>query len=409
MRPIQITAFVLFLLLSNGVKGKRSDKPYRWKKSMKEHKNGGIKRRDIEKTLVFTYTRKYNRECDCLKSLPTHVKFVHPEEMNSHQLLSRSDWEQLKENSGELSKNEEKKSILQLGLFLGSVSKRGAFLVVNELNHTICDDYFGDRTAVALCQLNGFRTGYRATRSASNCYHDSGKHSDEESSKAGGSNFDMELDRYKCFAKLYAGYRPYHGTGKQVLNLTTTDQCTVQKNSANDMPCSLNQAAAVFCHDNTGPYLQFYDMKLRTGALRFYITFQVRYVKNGRISEYFQDSLKSLKVMPRRPDFSASMCGEKVGIDFHATKDMGHGKHLTILGSFIKKCDECVRILFKNIPIIDDDLKICRQIEKKNSNVEDDGQLKGRVHSGHLSENYSSENVVLFGDVVDMSQKHRWG
>ena len=114
MRPIQITAFVLLLLLSNGVKGKRSEKPYRWKKSMKEHKNGGIKRRDIEKTLVFTYTRKYNRECDCLKSLPTHVKFVHPEEMNSHQLLSRSDWEQLKENSEGLAKNEEKKALAVL-------------------------------------------------------------------------------------------------------------------------------------------------------------------------------------------------------------------------------------------------------------------------------------------------------
>ena len=399
LRRFQITLFVLFLLLSSGVKGKRSDKPYRWKKSMKEHKNGGIKRQVIEKTLVFTYTRRYNRDCDCLRTLPTHVKFVHPEEMNPHQLFSMSDWEQFKENSGELGKNEQEKSILQLGLFLGSVSKRGAFLVVNELNHTICDDYFSDRSAVALCQLNGFRTGYRATKSTSSCYHDSGKHSDKESSKSGKENFDMEFNRYECFTKINAGYRSYHGIGKQVLNLTTTDQCTLQKNSADDMPCSANQAAAVFCHDNTGPYLQFYDMTLRSGALRFYITFQVRYVKNGRILEYFQDSLKSLNVMPRRPDFSASMCGEKVGIDFLATKDMGHGKHLTILGSFIKKCDECVQILFKNIPIFNDDLMICRQ-KRKNTNVEDGDQLKGRVHSGHLSENYYAENVVLLGDFI---------
>ena len=365
LKHVQIFLFLL-LCVPGGINGKRSEKPFRWKESMKR-KDTGIKRQDTEKTLVFTYTRKYYRECDCLRSLPTHVKFVQTENLKSYQLFSKSEKEQFKTGSEEFVVNDEElvvndRSIAELGIFLGEVSEQGAFLVVNEHNQTICDDCFNDRTAVALCQLNGFQTGYRATSLTSNHHDNSRKVSKNKPSKGG----QLNMDRYKCFSRIQAGYSPHRETGKRVLNLTTSDQCTLQRYSASDMPCSYNQAAAVFCHNNIQPYLQFYDLIIRTGTERFYIIFQVRYVKNGRILEYFQHSIRSLSVMPKRQDFRAAMCGEKFGIDLQTTQEMGHGRHHTIMGRFLKRCDECVQILFKNISLFEDEKLICRQTKIKN-------------------------------------------
>ena len=76
--------------------------------------------------------------------------------------------------------------------------------------------------------------------------------------------------------------------------------------------------------------------------------------------------------MPKRSDFSATMCGRKVPLDLETTREMGKGRHLVFLGKFLKKCEECVRMKFKDyVIIVEDELFICKLKEdrtKKNEN-----------------------------------------
>jgi hypothetical protein len=95
----------------------------------------------------------------------------------------------------------------------------------------------------------------------------------------------------------------------------------------------------------------------------------VRYVKLGTVYEYFENSLKHADVMPKRSDFSATMCGKKFGVDLQTTREMGKGRHHVILGKFLKRCDESVQIRFKDVPLFGNDHVIYKHKTQKQENL----------------------------------------
>ena len=91
--------------------------------------------------------------------------------------------------------------------------------------------------------------------------------------------------------------------------------------------------------------------------------------------------------MPKRSDFSATMCGRKVPLDLETTREMGKGRHLVFLGKFLKKCEECVRMKFKDYVIIFEDepfickLKGGRTKENENNDKKQSPRKKQKVRT----------------------------
>ena len=349
---------------------KRREKPFRWQDDIAA--DGTLEYpRSVQGSVVFTYSLQYDESRDCQKSLPSNVSYVNLElDMIRSPEMPAALYLGLLKNEIDIELEEQyvyprgKSSLPELRICLGRRDRRGALLVVSADSRPICEDHFNDRTAVALCRLHGFKTGRRTSMSLADRQH---AYKDIlEKWYMDGSEirimkrglFVFDEHRPKCFSIIKPVY--YTGeAGRQMLNVTTIDNCLEYGRGERSFPCANNQAAAVFCHDGVAPFLQFYDIYIREGIRKFYITFKVRYVKLGRIYDYFEDSLKSVGVMPKRSDFSAVMCGKNFGVDLQTTRNMGIGRHLVILGKFLKKCDECLDLKFKDISVFKDSV-ICK-------------------------------------------------
>ena len=385
---------------------KRDEKPSRWMLQVDDDDTLETKHQDIEKTLIFTYTSQHNKSCDCQRNVLHNVSFGNyyalrvPE--TPLELYSKHAEMDLLDSFGPnfsrpKSLELRRRSLVGLKMKLGEVDKRGAFLVVSESNQMICDDHFSDLMARTICLLHGYKAGRRTSTTVS--HHPRALITDRESmlmvksedqiggrwqnwtSIKSGSNANFDEHRYKCFSNFLSRTSP-GGRDRPRLNLAAPENCVEMEE--NSIPCAKNQAAAVFCHDNDKPFLHFYNIALSRGVLKFYITFKARYVKFGRVYEYFEDTVKSAHVMPKRSDFSARMCGKKVGLDFQTTREMNQGRHLVILGKFLKKCDQCVQIKFKNVSLFGDDDFICkltaRQPESKSKKKKKNTE-KSIIHS----------------------------
>ena len=390
---------VLLLILSVNIEGnKRREKPSRWKGSVDndnegrtvDHFNGADRRPKIvgnqeisyPNTFKFTYTPQYDESCDCQRSVPSKISGAKRdvETLDPPSIPLDLDTKIINKNDlGKLSdKGKSSMKLENLQMQLGVRDKRGALMVFSSSNQPMCDDEFNDRTAIALCRLNGFETGRRTSMTVSIWRAKTKKELN------GIAHYDSW--RFHCFRAASITHHPgqaHNDLGKDSTNTTLGTQMLNATNNISiadscseltetHVACSRNQAAAVFCHNNDPPFLQFYNIEIHVGLTKFYITFNARYVKLGRIYEYFEDFPKSNDVMPKRSDFSATMCGRKVPLDLETTREMGKGRHLVFLGKFLKKCEECVRMKFKDyVIIVEDELFICKLKEnrtKKNEN-----------------------------------------
>ena len=400
---------VLLLILSVNIEGnKRREKPSRWKEAVDNDNEGKrnlvivggyLKTINVRKqkkywslevsevvfypnTFKFTYSLQYDESCDCQRSVLSKVSQSHRDVETLQppyiRMLKIKNID--KREHRELSKKDKMK-LAELQILLKARDKRGALMVISSDYQPICDDEFNDRTAIALCQLHGFETGRRTSMSFESrqlAFRDTlmGRTEDKIKDKIyqnGIVHFDSW--RFHCFCAASITHHPgqaHNDLGKDSTNTTLdthmlnatnnisiADSCSELRET--HVACSRNQAAAVFCHNNDPPFLQFYNIEIHVGLTKFYITFNARYVKLGRIYEYFEDFPKSNDVMPKRSDFSATMCGRKVPLDLETTREMGKGRHLVFLGKFLKKCEECVRMKFKDYVIIfEDALFICK-------------------------------------------------
>ena len=396
---------VLLLILPVNIEGnKRREKPSRWKGAVDNENEGrtvdrfnGADRRpkivgnqeiSYPNMFKFTYSPQYDESCDCQRSVPSKFSGVKRDEetLDPPSIPFKDPYTKFiikKNDLGEHSdKGKSSMKLENLQMQLGVRDKRGALMVFSSSNQPMCDDEFNDRTAIALCRLYGFETGRRTSMSLSIWKAETKKNMN------GIVHYDSW--QFHCFRAAsithHAG-QANNGLGKvstnttlgtQMLNATNNisiaDSCS--ELTETHVACSRNQAAAVFCHNNDPPFLQFYNIEIHVGLTKFYITFNARYVKLGRIYEYFEDFPKSNDVMPKRSDFSATMCGRKVPLDLETTREMGKGRHLVFLGKFLKKCEECVRMKFKDyVIIVEDQLFICKLKEDRTEENENNDKI----------------------------------
>ena len=284
------------------------------------------------------------------------------------------------EEYGERYKKEMSSTKLKdLRMYLMKRDERGALMVISMDFHPICDDEFNDRTAIAVCQLHGFNSGRRSSislKSRKLAFSDilMGRTEDLLELRLRGNGIvHYDSSKFHCFRAASLTHHPHPGQAhtdlekdpahtnttlglhmlKATENISIADTCW--NLTETHIPCSRNQAAAVFCHNNDPPFLQFYNIEIHVGLTKFYITFNARYVKLGRIYEYFEEYPKSNAVMPKRSDFSATMCGRKVPLDLETTREMGKGRHLVFLGKFLKNCEHCVLMKFKEYVLMRED------------------------------------------------------
>ena len=188
--------------------------------------------------------------------------------------------------------------------------------------HPICADGFNDRTAQALCQMYTYDRGIRATykvESASEFIH------------TGLSCFDSMND-----------IEPHEWKGD--LNVYWKDTCSWEVYSEKSVPCSRNQAAAVYCHDlGYETSYHFEEVFTRKTDRKFKITGKIQQFKHGRIFSFF--GMKGLKEDMGYFDeaFSAEACGHQykpsVKIDTDDRSDV-----IELSGKFKLDCDQCVDV-----------------------------------------------------------------
>ena len=362
-----LIAVILFSCLCIGVDGKRRrEKPSRWKETVKASVTMEDKHIKLPGFVLFTYSSEYDLMCNCVKKVPTNVTFGrHFEDCNwglyypfqapdIHLAVDRylnDDVVDRHSSHREIFKSHAKNSFYPHGvkmldeyvITLQTESDSGAFMLIGDHGKPICNDHFSDRTATALCQVFGFRGGRRTTLTVA----------DRERTMhiiRGGWPENFDWFTFKCFRKFKPAYQYNEEENAQMLNVSVVDKCREYK-IEETLPCSYNQAAAVECYSDFAPRLQFYDFELSRSVEKFYLTFHVRYVKLGRLFPFHEDNIKQLDLLPKRSDFSGTMCGRKISVDFQSTREMGKGRHHVILGKFLKNCKECVQLLFKGIPL----------------------------------------------------------
>ena len=382
-----LTTILLILLLSICIDGKsRRDKPSRWKEAVKETLTIEKLEEELDCSVEFTYSLEHDVSCDCLRSVPTNVTHHHRrwtehEHQAGHGMPFVSPGNHGSINKRYLTIYDNYKTYVPYGMSivkdnafypLGEltldeyfisfrIQSNGVFMLISFGNKPICDDHFNDLTATALCQRFGYKGGRRAFLTVADRMN---SFSAVESSM-GWDPLGQQLgtDIVRCFRKLKPEYVYDEGRKEQVLNVTVVDKCRDDV-LVEALPCSRNQAAAVSCFSDIAPRLQFYNFQLSRGVNKFYLTFEIRFLKFGRLYSFFEDDLKMLDVMPKRSDFSAVMCDRKVPLDFQSTNEMGKGRHHVILGKFLKKCEECVQIMFRDTPLFERDVKICKPVSR---------------------------------------------
>ncbi|KAL5247386.1 hypothetical protein ACHWQZ_G019308 [Mnemiopsis leidyi] len=237
---------------------------------------------------------------------------------------------------------------------LQTESDKGALMLLSLNDKIVCNDHFSDLTATALCQAFGFKGGRRKTLTLADR-----ERTIEKVKLPWPQKFDTEV--FKCFRKFKPVYRYNEEKMEQMLNVTVVDKCR----DFEMLPCSFNQAAAMTCYSDPNQSIQFYNFELSKSVEKFYLTFEVRYVKLGGLYPFYEDNIKQLNLLPKRSDFSGTMCGRKIPVDFQSTRNMGKGRHHVILGKFLKNCNTCVQLMFKDIPLFGRDnelVEICKPI-----------------------------------------------
>ena len=172
-----ISVLLLAFLPVNIQGNKRREKPSRWKEAVDNDNDRrvgylntvvGNHEKVYQKTFKFTYSAQYDESCDCQRSVPSYVSQSHRDvellespEIPYELYLQIYDRQQ---NQGEQTKKDESSiQLAQLRMHLIKRDGRGALMVISSDYQPICDDEFNDRTAIAVCQLHGFKTGHRTS------------------------------------------------------------------------------------------------------------------------------------------------------------------------------------------------------------------------------------------------------
>ena len=380
---ICFTIALLSQLFCRKIEGKkRREKPSRWKDTVKESVTIEDKHKELSGWIQFGYKLEHDSSCNCVKRVPTNITknnvMKAPEfekirwlrdEMSPLQLPDLPDryLERVKEllKDKELDMTPAKRTHYLKGvkafdeylIRFEPQDKSGVILLISMKDRPICNDHFNDLTATALCQAYGFKGGRRTSLTVA----------DREDSTMiirGEWPQSFEPSMFRCFRKFKPDYNLDKERSEQILNVTVKDKCK-DVEIEETLPCSHNQAAAVTCYSDFAPTLQFYDFELTRGVDKFYLTFNVRYVKLGRLYPLYEENVKLLDLMPRRSDFSGTMCGRKISVDFQSTREMGKGRHHVILGKFLKKCKECVQLMFKGTLMFGQAIGICKPTSRE--------------------------------------------
>ena len=258
-------------------------------------------------TFKFTYSLQYDESCDCQRIVPSNFSAEDRDvETLEPPLIPFNLYINIVKEFDTVGLSKKDKSSTKLGnlrmyLIQRGRDERGALMVISGGFQPICDEEFNDRTAIALCQLHGFETGRRTSISLISRQLASWDPLELLLIENGIVHYDSR--RFHCFSVSSITHHPGQAhndldkdftnttLGTQMLsatdNISIADTCS--ELTETHVPCSRNQAAAVFCHNNDPPFLQFYNIEIHVGLTKFYITFNARYVKLGRIYEYFED------------------------------------------------------------------------------------------------------------------------
>ena len=374
----------LFSCVLIGLEGKRRrEKPSRWKETVKEAVTIEDKHIKLPGYVLFTYSSEHDLACNCVKKVPTNVfyggnfetwkwgeyyPFQKPDEhLAEHRYFNNDIWDGHPAHDEIFGFHAKKsfyphgiKMLDEYGITLQAESNHGVFMLISDHYKPICNDHFSDRTATAICQAFGFQGGRRTSLTVADR-----EHTMHLFSQSWPEDFDWFA--FKCFRKFKPEYQYDEENKVQMLNVSVVDKCRDYK-IEETLPCSYNQAAAVECYSDFAPRLQFYNFELSRSTEKFYLTFHVRYVKLGHFYPFHEDNIKQLDLLPKRSDFSGTMCGRKISVDFQSTREMGKGRHHVILGKFLKNCEECVQLLFKAIPLFGRDnelVEICKPTSRE--------------------------------------------
>ena len=380
---ICFTIALLSQLFCRKIEGKkRREKPSRWKNTVKESVTVEDKHEKLAGWIQFGYKLEHDSSCNCVRRVPTNITTnnvmkAHEfefekfrwlwDEMSPFQMPHLPDryLERADDILMELDKSPAKRTHYLQGvkaldeylIRFEPQDKSGVILMIGMKDRPICNDHFNDLTATALCQAYGFKGGRRSSLTVA----------DREDSIAiikgqWPQSFDPNV--FRCFRKFQPKYDLDKESSEQILNVTVMDKCK-DFEIEDTLPCSHNQASAITCYSDLAPTLQFYDFELSRSVDKFYLTFNVRYVKLGRLYPLYEENVKLLGLLPRRSDFSGTMCGRKISVDFQSTREMGKGRHHVILGKFLKKCKECVQLMFKGTLMLGEAIGICKPTSRE--------------------------------------------
>ena len=221
---------------------------------------------------------------------------------------------------------------------LGTPTSDNAFpvLVVHPEDgavHAVCDDLWTDKSALALCKMEGYEYGRRASVT---------------------TDLDYLYTGVQCFEEYELLDLSSYGKPLFVIANAVCSSSPVSKKAS--LPCSKRQAAAVHCYND--PWFNiFHGVELSATEQEFSIKFRINFVKLGK----FYDALAEnpLDSYPEPSLYSAKGCENDVEVSLEAL--LGD-KVFYLKGNFPADCGECVNIMLDGKPLFN---KICKTLENE--------------------------------------------
>ena len=171
----------------------------------------------------------------------------------------------------------------------------------------VCEDGFNDWAAKNLCETIGYDRGYRTT-------------------------YQTEEEFFKTEVVCFTDFSEIFGFVTDRI-LSGNEHCDMKSYRMEGLPCSKNQALAVFCYDQwIDSRYEPYDFEFCNDTMTFTVAFSLRLEKLGKIFELV--GKKALKGHSIINDFGAVICGKDVRV-----KWSGSLSKYELKGKFNQECN----------------------------------------------------------------------